>query len=87
MKLRIGINTGPVFATIIGRSRFVYDISGDTVDIANYMESKGEPGAIQVTEAVLLCLGNNRYRVEERGLVYVEEVKENVLTYWLTGKV
>ncbi len=49
--LRVGINTGPVVAGVIGTRKFAYDLWGDTVNVASRMESHGTPGAIQITEA------------------------------------
>ena len=51
LTFRIGINSGPVIAGIVGQMKFQYDIWGDTVNIASRMESQGEPGKIQVTQA------------------------------------
>ena len=48
IRLRIGINSGPVVAGIIGRKKFIYDLWGDAVNIASRMESHGLPDAIQV---------------------------------------
>jgi adenylate cyclase len=50
LELRIGIDVGPVVAGVIGRSKFIYDLWGDTVNTASRMESHGLPGLIQVTE-------------------------------------
>lgn len=50
--LRIGINTGPVVAGIIGRQKFIYDLWGDTVNVASRMESQGVAGAIQITQQI-----------------------------------
>ena len=52
IKYRIGIDTGPVVAGIIGERKFIYDLWGNTVNTASRMESHGEPGRIQATEAV-----------------------------------
>jgi adenylate cyclase len=50
LEVRIGIDTGPVVAGVIGRAKFIYDLWGDTANRASRMESHGLPGAIQVTE-------------------------------------
>ncbi|MBR6142649.1 MAG: hypothetical protein IKQ23_00025, partial [Treponema sp.] len=52
--MRIGINCGPLIAGVIGKSKFIYDIWGDTVNVASRMESTGQPGRIHVTENVFL---------------------------------
>jgi adenylate cyclase len=57
LAVRIGIDTGPVVAGVIGRRKFIYDLWGDTVNTASRMESQGLPGQIQVTDRVAAALG------------------------------
>jgi class 3 adenylate cyclase len=52
LQVRIGIHTGPVVAGVIGESKFLYDLWGDSVNTASRMESHGEAGKIQVTREV-----------------------------------
>jgi adenylate cyclase len=69
--LRIGIDTGPVVAGVIGRRKFIYDLWGDTVNTASRMESQGVPGEIQVTERVVGALDGD-YVLEYRGTVEIK---------------
>jgi adenylate cyclase len=73
-----------VVAGVIGVRRFIYDLWGDTVNVASRMESQGQEGSIQVTEATYALL-EDRYRFERRGTIYVKG-KGEMTTYWLTGK-
>ncbi len=71
IEFRIGIHCGPVVAGVIGTRKFIYDIWGDTVNLASRMESLGIPGQIQVTHAVMERLGTD-FRFESRGLIDVK---------------
>ncbi len=83
LDLRIGINTGPVIAGVIGTTKFSYDLWGDTVNIAGRMESHGVAGKIQVTEATYALL-RDKYRFAERGVIEVKGRGE-MRTYLLEG--
>ncbi len=83
-QIRIGINTGPVVAGVIGTKKFIYDLWGDTVNVASRMESQGLPGGIQVTEATYQRL-KDKYILEKRGAISVKG-KGDMIAYWLTGR-
>ena len=84
LQLRIGIDSGSVIAGVIGTTKFSYDLWGDTVNIASRMESSGEPGRIQVTQATYNLLNDN-YECEERGEQDIRGY-DRMVTYWLLGK-
>ena len=71
LQLRIGLNSGPVVAGVIGATKFIYDLWGDTVNLASRMESTGVPGAIQVTRTVYERL-KDAYELESRGVIAVK---------------
>ncbi|MBC9820802.1 adenylate/guanylate cyclase domain-containing protein [Terrabacter sp. MAHUQ-38] len=71
LAVRIGIDTGPAVAGVIGRRKFIYDLWGDTVNTASRMESHGLPGEIQLTERVAAALGPG-FAVRPRGTILVK---------------
>lgn len=81
IRLRVGINTGPVVAGVIGRQKFIYDLWGDAVNTASRMESNGLANVIQVTKAVKDKLGD-RYSFEEREPIHIKG-KGGMVTYLL----
>jgi class 3 adenylate cyclase len=81
LSLRIGINTGPVVAGIIGEKKFIYDLWGDTVNTASRMESHGVPGSIHVAEPTFKML-EGEYVFECRGSIPVKG-KGEMKTYLL----
>jgi class 3 adenylate cyclase len=85
LAVRIGIDTGPVVAGVIGTTKFSYDLWGDTVNTASRMESQGVVGCIQVTERTYQRL-RHRYRFERRGPVQVKG-KGELVTWFLLGRI
>ena len=71
IRFRVGIHCGPVVAGVIGTRKFIYDVWGDTVNLASRMESLGVPGRVQVTDAVMERL-RGTFETEARGVIDVK---------------
>jgi len=84
LDFRIGINSGAVIGGVIGRRKFVFDIWGDPVNTAARMESHGEPGRIQLTEATHRLLADG-FVCERRGTIEVKG-KDPIQTWWIISE-
>jgi adenylate cyclase len=84
LELRVGINSGPVVAGVIGRKRFLYDLWGDAVNTASRMESHGTSGRIQITRATKDLLADD-FICEPRGPIPVKG-KGEIEAWYLVGR-
>jgi class 3 adenylate cyclase len=83
LELRVGINSGPVVAGVIGRKRFLYDLWGDAVNTASRMESHGTRGRIQITRATKELL-DDEFVYEPRGTIPIKG-KGEIEVWYLVG--
>jgi class 3 adenylate cyclase len=83
-QLRIGVHTGPVVAGVIGVNKFIYDVWGDTVNLASRLETHGLPGRIHISEATRRALAAE-YECEPRGLIDIKGMGK-IATAFLGGR-
>lgn len=81
--IRIGINTGPVVAGIVGKKKFAYDIWGDTVNIASRMESNSQPGKVNISDNTFQLV-KDQYNCMYRGEIEVKN-KGMMKMYFVDG--
>ena len=84
INVRIGMNSGPVVAGVIGKRKYIYDLWGETVNLASRMESHGEEGKIQVSAATYELL-KTEYQFEPQPPRMIKGIGE-LETYLLIGK-
>ncbi|XP_058056214.1 adenylyl cyclase 78C [Anopheles bellator] len=84
-QLRVGISSGPLVSGVIGARKPVYDIWGNTVNVASRMDSTGENWKVQVPDYTAALLQTKGYTCVQRGEVNVKG-KGMMLTYWVLGK-
>ena len=84
LELRIGIGTGPVVAGVVGKKKFIYDLWGDTVNIASRVTSEGVPGVVQVDQRTYWRL-RDRFEFDEGREIHLKG-KGNRLVYRLIGR-
>ena len=81
--IRIGINTGPIVAGVVGNKKFAYDIWGDTVNVASHMESNSLPGKINIAQNTY-DLVKDIYDCEFRGVIKVKN-RGSLKMYFVNG--
>ena len=84
LEVRIGIGTGPVVAGVVGKKKFIYDLWGDTVNIASRITSEGVPGMVQVDETTYHRL-KERFDFLEPQTLYLKG-KGNMVVYRAVGR-
>ncbi|RNA01756.1 adenylate cyclase type 2-like isoform X2 [Brachionus plicatilis] len=80
-QMKMGFNCGPLTAGVIGTDRLLYDIWGDTVNVASRMDSTGQAGLLQAPEKAANLLGDD-YKFYQRGLIQIKG-KDKMMTYFL----
>lgn len=83
LDIRIGINSGPVVAGVVGNKKFAYDIWGDTVNVASHMESNSEPGKINIAENTYELV-KDTFDCEYRGQINVKN-RSKMKMYFVNG--
>lgn len=85
LSFRIGINSGPVVAGVIGRKKFIYDLWGEAVNTASRMESQGREGFIQITRATHELI-KDQFVCEQRGWIEVKGLGQTETWFVIQAK-
>lgn len=80
-QMKMGFNCGPLTAGVIGTDRLLYDIWGDTVNVASRMDSTGQAGLLQAPEKAAKLL-QDQYKFYQRGMIQIKG-KDKMMTYFL----
>ncbi|OHS96029.1 Adenylate and Guanylate cyclase catalytic domain containing protein [Tritrichomonas foetus] len=73
LQVRIGVNTGgPLIAGVLGSDKPVFDIIGDTINVASRLQSTCIPGTVQISEDTYNAINNLNFSIEERGLIFLK---------------
>ena len=81
--LRVGINSGPVIAGVIGSKKFIYDVWGDAVNLAARLETAGEPDRVNISDGTMALI-KDKFETEYRGKIEVKNMGE-VDMYFVLG--
>lgn len=84
LAMRVGLNTGPVVAGVVGTTRFSFDLWGDTVNLASRMENTSQPNCVHLTESTHRAL-TGEYGLERRGAIEIKGKKDMIETFLLRG--
>ncbi|MFT3908024.1 MAG: adenylate/guanylate cyclase domain-containing protein [Ferruginibacter sp.] len=82
--IRIGINTGPLVAGVVGKKKYAYDIWGGTVNVASRMESNGEAGRVNISAATYELI-KEKYACTYRGKIFAKNIGE-IDMYFIDGE-
>ena len=84
MSIKIGISSGEVVAGVIGKRKFIYDLWGDTVNVASRMEKYGENNKIHISYNTYNII-KNKYMLSKKNILQIKG-KGEMETYFLLGK-